>query len=298
MKLAVYGSTGQLARALKRVLEARGDTGIFYDRADCDFLQNSARIYEHARAIPDVDGVIIAAAYTAVDAAETDRETAFAVNAAAPKAIAKACKERGLALIYISTDYVFSGTGTAPYPVNSPTGPLNVYGASKLAGENALREVGGNIVILRTSWVYDGIGKNFFTTMLTLGQSKASVNVVDDQIGRPTYAGHLAQAVCIVATKIKDSEDASVTTYHVSGSGAPVSWAGLADSIFKAAKTDLPHSLQVTGISSIDYPTPAPRPTYSVLDIADFENMFDYALTHWEAGLTEALDEWREQISH
>jgi len=293
MKLAVYGSTGQLARALKRVLEDAGCEAVFFDRADCDLSQDSYDIYAHTLSIPDITGVIIVAAYTAVDAAETDEAKAFAVNAAAPHAIAKACKKRELPLIFISTDYVFDGKSTAPYTAKTLTQPLNVYGASKLAGEDALRDIGGQAVILRTSWVYDGTGRNFLTTMLKLGKDRPSVKVVCDQIGRPTYAGHLARAVYAAALKLQSSGSKGVRTYHVSGGGAPTSWAGFARAIFKAAKNDLPHQVEVKDISTAQYPTPAKRPCYSVLDVTEFENTFACQMPDWQEGLAEALTEWR-----
>jgi len=293
MKFAVYGSTGQLARALKTVFANNGCDGIFFDRTDCDLSQDREIIYKHAKTVPDVDGVIIAAAYTAVDAAETDKANAFAVNEDAPRAIAEACKERGHPLVFISTDYVFNGTVTEPYTVVTPTQALNVYGASKLAGENALRDVGGNTVILRTSWVYDGTGKNFLTTMLRLGKVITSLSVVSDQIGRPTYAGHLAKAVYAAALKVHSAEISGVKTYHISGTGMPTSWAGFARAIFIAAQDDLPHSVEVNDITTEEYPTPAARPSYSVLDVTDFETTFDYSIPDWKEGLVEALAEWR-----
>ncbi|MGB0906172.1 MAG: dTDP-4-dehydrorhamnose reductase [Maricaulaceae bacterium] len=285
MRLAVIGKMGQLARAIA----ARHEDAQLYSRQDCDLSGNPNDIYDFVKNIPDCDALIIAAAYTAVDAAETDQDTAFAVNAFAPEAIAKACKVRGIPLVHVSTDYVFQGHGTSPYKTGDALAPQSVYGASKAAGEKYVLAAYDNAAILRTSWVFDGTGKNFFTTMLKLAQTRDALTVVADQIGRPTYAGHLATACIEVARKLtKHPQNSSFRgLYHVSGSGEPISWADFSRAIFtRADKTTT-----VSDIPSTDYPTPAARPPYSVLNISRFEDTL-YPLPHWKDGLEEAYKEW------
>lgn len=291
MRLAIIGQSGQLARALIREAAIQNIDAQSYDRRACD-LSKPPEIIEDFIAALDVDAVIIAAAYTAVDAAEDDYDTAYAVNAAAPRAIAKACARSGAALVHVSTDYVFQGNAGAPYSIMQPTDPINAYGRTKLLGERGVLAEHDRAAILRTSWVFDGTGKNFMTTMLRLGQSRESLTVVADQIGRPTYAGHLAQA-CLTVAKALWGPDYSHSSglYHISGSGTPISWADFAKAIFEKAQDQLGRSVTVTPIPSESYPTPAKRPAYSVLDLSRFESVHG-TLPHWRDGLELALREW------
>ena len=287
MRLLVIGETGQLARALRREGEALGHAVTTLDRGALDLAWDDARIEAALRPhLQDADAVILAAAYTAVDAAEEDSETAHAVNAAAPGTVARACAAAGLALVHISTDYVFDGEGREPFPTDHPTAPLGVYGRTKRDGEVAVLDSGANAAILRTSWVFDGTNKNFLTTMLRLAETRDALTVVADQIGRPTYAGHLARASLRVAQVLRDGKT-GLGIFHVSGSGEPVSWADFAKAIFEASGK----TVAVTPIPSSDYPTPAARPHWSVMSLDAFERTFGYDLPDWRDGLRAALDE-------
>jgi len=239
------------------------------------------------------DGVIIAAAYTQVDQAETEYDLALQVNAAAPGAIAKACAQRGLPLVHISTDYVFSGEASAPYETDHTIDPINAYGRSKYGGEQAVMDAHEKAAVLRTSWVFDGTGKNFMTTMLRLAQSRPELSVVADQIGRPTYAGHLARAALQSIKALEGGSPAAQGIFHATGTGHPVSWADFARAIFERAAADLPHKMKVTSIPSSAYPTPAKRPAYSVLETSKFDSAVE-ALPDWKTGLEQAYAEWKQ----
>ena len=291
MQIAIIGETGQLARALRRECAKNGLTATPHGRNKLD-LNSPPDLIEKYIDTLETDAIIIAAAYTAVDAAESEEAKAHAVNALAPAAIAKACAKRDIALVHISTDYVFQGRSNRPYPVNAVPDPLNAYGRSKLAGAKAVLEAHSRAAVLRTSWVYDGRGKNFMTTMLKLGTTRKRINVVSDQIGRPTYAGHLAAACLQIAQALKSNNSQETRGYyHVTDSGAPISWADFAGEIFKQAQEDLGHKVQVDPIPTSAYPTAAKRPAYSVLDLTRFEQRFG-ALPDWREGLEQALVAW------
>ncbi len=293
MRIAIIGQSGQLARALIQQCANSSITATSYDRSALDLTADSEEIERFIDNL-ETDGVIIAAAYTAVDQAETDEATVFAVNAEAPAAIARACARRDISLVHVSTDYVFQGKADTPYTVEAPTQPINAYGRSKLAGEEAVIGAQARAAVLRTSWVYDGSGKNFMTTMLRLAQTRSELNVVADQIGRPTFTRHLADACLAVMKDLQSDESSTVRgIYHVTNSGPPISWADFAAAIFERAHEHLPHHMQVSPIPSRDYPTPAKRPAYSVLDLAKFESRFG-ALPHWREGLEQALKDWSE----
>jgi len=291
MKIAIIGQSGQLARALLREGANQNIDIESYSRKQCD-LSSAPEIIERFIHGLQVDAVILAAAYTAVDAAEQDYETAFAVNARAPEAIANACAQKGFALVHVSTDYVFKGDAKSPYLVSAPTNPINAYGLSKCLGEQAVMKAHEGAAVLRTSWVFDGTGKNFMTTMLRLGAAHDAISVVNDQIGRPTYAGHLAQACLAVAGALcRDNHARHSGIYHVTNSGDAISWAGFATAIFARSEKTLEKAVRVTPIPSSDYPTPADRPAYSVLDLSRFETLHG-TLPHWHEGLELAYTEW------
>jgi len=287
LNFAVIGETGQLARALKVQLKQQGYKGYFFDRQALDLSANSKTLEHFMDDIPDVDALIIAAAYTAVDEAENDREAAMAVNGKAPGLIAQACNERNIPLIHISTDYVFNGEANTPYNVTDKTDPINVYGYSKRAGELSIQASGSRYAILRTSWVFDGTGKNFLTSMLRLAETREYLNIVDDQLGRPTYAGHLAQAALSAARGLIAGLEGSSGIFHVSNTGSIISWATFAKVIFKTNSLDI----LVNAISTEEYPTPAKRPAFSVLNTNKFETIFDYELPSWQEGLVAAMSE-------
>ncbi len=291
-RLGIIGETGQLARALTEICRGKAIDLIVLNRQSLDLSASKIDIQSNLLKFKNVDAVINAAAYTAVDAAENDEIIATRVNAEAPELFAIYCKRRDIPFIHISTDYVFDGNSPTPYQVDSPTAPLGVYGRTKFLGENHVKDVGGNFAILRTSWVYDGIGKNFMTTMLRLAQDRTILSVVEDQFGRPTYAKHLARACLSCALGLLQDGEKNSGIYHVSNTGPVISWAHFARSIFEQAENKLPHKVDVKGIPSFEYPTLAKRPAYSALDISKFHDHFDYLLPGWQIGLVDAIREW------
>lgn len=286
-KIAVLGANGQIGGALVHLL---GNRAIPFTRADADLAQPDHVIAALEKAKPDA--VINAAAYTQVDKAETESEAAFLINATAPGIIAGWCAENKIPFIHYSTDYVMDGTGNKPFIEDSPTAPLNKYGESKLAGEQAITEAGGQYLIFRTSWVYDAEGKNFLNTMLQLGSNREELRVIDDQFGAPCYAPHLAAATITCLEKATAMPVFPSGIYHFTCSGE-TSWHGFASAIFAAAKAaGAPlkiHSLHA--IPSSEYPLPAKRPHNSRLDNSKLKRIFGISLPEWQAGLTEAI-EW------
>lgn len=279
MRVLVFGQSGQVATELARSVPA-GVAARFLSRAQADLMQPAAC----AAAVQDCDLVINAAAWTAVDLAESQEAEAETVNAASPSAIARACAAQGLPMIHISTDYVFDGAGELPFDVDHPTAPLGAYGRSKLAGELGLRSSGARHVILRTSWVFSAHGNNFLKTMLRLGALRDSLNVVADQIGGPTPAGAIAAAVWQIARALQAGHAGG--TYHFSG--APdTSWAGFARVIMQAAH--LPCA--VNDIPTSAYPTPARRPANSRLDCSTLLRDFGIPRPDWQAALPTLIKE-------
>lgn len=280
MSLLIFGQTGQVARELARIApQAR-----FLGREGADLTDPAAC----ARAIHGLRpaAVINAAAYTAVDKAEADEAVAMQVNAAAPGAMARACADLGIPLVHLSTDYVFDGTGDAPRRPGDATGPINAYGRSKLAGEEAVRAAGGAHVILRTSWVFSAHGTNFVKTMLRLGAQREVLTVVDDQIGGPTPASAIASACVTLADRLRADPGLSGTQHFA---GTPdVSWAGFARAIMQGAGL----ACRVDPIPSAAYPTPARRPMNSRLDCAGLAG-FGLTRPDWHAGLAAVLAELR-----
>lgn len=278
MSLLVFGKTGQVALEL----QARADVvALGRDQADLtDPAACAAAIRAYAPA-----AVINAAAYTAVDKAESDEDTAALVNGAAPGAMARACADLGIPLVHISTDYVFDGSGDAPWRPDDPTGPLGAYGRTKLQGEEAVRGAGGVHAILRTSWVVSAHGSNFVKTMLRLGAERDSLSIVADQVGGPTAAGDIA-AACLEIARQLQADPGKTGTYHFSGS-PDVSWADFAREIFARAGI----ACDVTDIPGSDFPTPAKRPENSRLDCAGTRSTFGIGRPDWRAGLTHILNE-------
>lgn len=283
MRVAVFGRTGQVASELAR--RVPGDAAIeIIDRATCDFSIPD-NVFDCARAL-NVDAVINAAAYTSVDRAEDEANLANAVNGVSVGALAQACDERGVPLIHISTDYVLDGSGDVPRQPDAPTHPLGAYGRSKLLGETLVRDTGVRHAILRTSWVFSAHGANFVKTMLRLGGERDRLTIVDDQVGGPTPAAAIADALFTVVRAMIDGHSGG--TYHFSG--APnTSWAGFAREIFTQASLNV----SVTGIPTTDYPTPALRPLNSRLDCESLFNDFSISRPDWRAGLSDVLRELR-----
>jgi dTDP-4-dehydrorhamnose reductase len=278
MSVLVFGKTGQVARELqaRAVVLALG-------RDEADLLDPSACAAAIWKEKPEA--VINAAAFTAVDQAETEVDLASVINGEAPAAMARACADLGIPFVHISSDYVFDGTGEAPWRVSAPTCPLGVYGFSKLKGEEGVRAAGGRYAIVRTSWVVSAHGKNFVKTMLRLGSELDRITIVADQIGGPTAAGDVASACLSIANQLQ-VDPLKAGTYHFSG--APdVSWADFAREIFRQAGL----SCEVVDISTSDFPTPARRPANSRLDCSATMTTFSIPRPDWRDSLTHILND-------
>lgn len=282
MRIVVFGADGQVGREIAAAGTAHDI--VLLRRADADLAVPGA-----ARAVIELtqpDAVINAAAWTAVDKAEAERDGAIRVNAAAVGEIASVCAAVGARLVHISTDYVFSGSdGVAPLSEMTATGPLNVYGLSKLEGEQLALASGAEAVILRTSWVYSVHGANFVKTMLRLAETRKEISVVDDQIGGPTPASAIA-AACL---EIAGRKGGPTGLYHFQGA-PPASWAEFARAIFGAGR----RNTFVKGIPTADYPTPARRPLKTVLDCAKIRRDFGIEQPDWRADIeatVRALDQ-------
>lgn len=279
MTLLVFGRTGQVATELRRA--SPGAVFVGRDRADLAAPGICAGIIDEAAP----DAVVNAAAWTGVDSAETEEDAARRVNADAPGVMARACADRGIPFVHISTDYVFDGGGTRPWRPDDPAAPLGAYGRTKLAGEEAVRAAGGVHAILRTSWVFSAHGGNFVKTMLRLSESRDALAIVEDQIGGPTPAADIAAACLAIAGRLARMPHLS-GTYHYSG--APdTSWRGFAEAIFERAG----RNVSVSGIPSSDYPTPAARPLNSRMDCSATGAAFGLARPDWRAGLDAVLAE-------
>ena len=293
MTILLLGANGQLGQELRRALAPLGTivattrSGALPDGSACevaDFDQPASLTALLDRVRPAL--VVNAAAYTAVDRAEDDREAAFRANAEAPGVLAHWCAQAGVPLVHYSTDYVFDGQGTRPYREDDATAPLGVYGASKLAGEQAIRAAGGRHLIFRTAWVYASHSANFLRTMLPVGAERDVLRVVADQVGTPTPAALIAD----VTAQALQHDGALSGTWHLTAKGE-TSWHGFAEAIFADAVATgvLPRAPIVEAISTAEYPTPAKRPAYSHLDVAKLEQDFGVVLPSWQDGLKRVI---------
>lgn len=284
MRLLVTGTSGQVARALAdRAGQFPEITVVAVGRPQLD-LENTATILPGITgARPDL--IVNAAAYTAVDKAELEPLRALAINRDGAAAVAAAAQALGVPLIHLSTDYVFSGSKATAYMENDETGPLGVYGKSKLAGEVVVRSASPAALILRTSWVYSPFGSNFVKTMLRLASERPVLRVVDDQVGNPTSALDLAEAILRIAPHVGDGAGA---TFHLAGSGS-TSWCGLAKQIFEVSRLAGGPAAEVVPISTSEYPTPARRPANSRLDTSAFRACFGHSLRDWREGVEETV---------
>ena len=284
MKVLITGKTGQLGYELQQTTP-EGVEVFAYGSAELD-ISNADAVNQVIQTIqPNL--VINAAAYTAVDKAENDEQSAFAVNAKGPEYLAQACQTINARLIHVSTDFVFDATKNTPYDTSDKTNPLGVYGASKLAGCKAISEYHpSNSVIIRTSWVYSSHGNNFVKTMLRLMAEKPQLGVVSDQIGSPTWAKGLAQACWAFAKNTKTG------IYHYSDLGV-ASWYDFAVAIQELAieKGLLEKQIPINPIKATAYPTPAKRPAYSVMNTDDTYELLGGQGKHWRAALSEMLNE-------
>ena len=288
MRLLVAGAQGQLARAMIELAPSATDVTAFaLGRPALDLTAPASVLKTLADFKPDV--IVNAAAYTAVDKAESEPDAAVALNADGPARLAEAANKMGAILIHVSTDYVFDGTKSTPYVENDPTAPLGAYGRSKLAGEEAVRAATARHIILRTAWVHSPFGANFVKTMLRLAADRPEVRVVDDQIGSPTYAPHLAEAILAIArTAIADSGAARFGTYHAAGAGE-VTWCGMAREVMRVSASLGGPSANVAAITTAEYPTPARRPANSRLDCTKLATVFGVTLPRWEEGVAECV---------
>lgn len=290
MRVLVTGITGQVGGALVAHPAPPGVTWVPAGRDRLDLSAPQAVATAVAALAPDA--VVNPAAYTAVDAAESDRDTAFRVNRDGVAALAAACAARGAPLIHLSTDYVFNGTGTRPYRPDDPVAPLGAYGKSKEAGERAVRELLADHVILRTAWIYAAEGRNFVNTMLRVGAERDELRVVADQRGTPTPAGDIADALATLLAA-RRAGVAVRGTFHYTAAGE-TTWHGLAEAVFRRAGRHWGRRPVVHPIATSDYPTPAARPAYSVLDNAALDAALAGVATvprrPWEAALDAVLD--------
>ncbi|PZO55609.1 MAG: dTDP-4-dehydrorhamnose reductase [Alphaproteobacteria bacterium] len=283
MSLLVIGRSGQVARALVRRAAARGIAVEALGRPELD-LEAPALAEEAIRARrPSV--IINAAAYTAVDKAEDDRDRAYLLNSEAPARIAAVAAELGAPLIHFSTDYVFAGDKDTPYIETDVTAPAGVYGASKREGEERVLAASPRAIVLRTAWVYDSAGQNFVRTMLRLASTRDEISVVADQHGAPTYADDLANAALTIAAK-----PTAFGIYHCAGQGETV-WADFAAAIFAGAAIRGGPSAAVKRITTADYPTRARRPANSRLNCDKLAADYGVRLRLWPDALSDCLDE-------
>jgi dTDP-4-dehydrorhamnose reductase len=293
MTVLVFGGNGQVGQELLRALAPLGPvvattrSGQLPDGRACevaDFGQPDSLPALLDRLQPSV--VVNAAAYTAVDRAEQDVEAAFAANAQAPGVIARWCAAQGVPFVHYSTDYVFDGQGSAPYREDEATAPLGVYGTSKRDGEEAVRAAGGRHLIFRTAWVYASHGANFLRTMLRVGAERDHLRVVSDQIGTPTSAALIAD----VTVQALQHPGQLSGTWHLTASGQ-TSWHGFAEAIFAEAlaRGVLAKVPEVVAIASYEYPTPAKRPAWSVLDNRRLQQDFSIVLPAWQHGLKQVM---------
>ena len=286
-KIALAGANGQLGRAIALRAAQSGIPLHRLTRAQLDITDRTA-VLDLVGALMPV-AIINAAAYTAVDRAESEAAAAFAVNREAPAHLADACATAGVPLIHLSTDYVFDGAKQGTYTEDDRAAPINVYGASKFAGEEAIRRRCPRHVILRTSWLYGAHGGNFVKSILRLARERDRLRIVDDQRGCPTYADDLAEAVLAIAARLQAASDATpFGTFHCAGSGT-TTWFRFARRIVELASPAIGRQPAVEAIVTADYPTPARRPANSALDCRRLAETYGLSLRSWEAALPEML---------
>lgn len=290
MKVLVLGNRGQVGLELMRAAWPRGTQLVGAARPQFDITDADSIDAALTRHAPDV--VINGAAYTAVDKAESDRENAFAVNAAGPGTLAAACARHGSALVHLSTDYVFDGSASRPYREDAPVAPINAYGQSKAAGEAAVRSQLPRHIILRTSWVYAAHGQNFVRTMLRLAGERDQVSVVADQHGTPTSAADIAAAIVTITQHLSDGtpRPASFGTFHFTAAG-DTTWHGIADQIFRHYADAFGQAPRLEPIPTSAFPTQARRPANSLLDCSRIESEFQIRCPPWRESLARVIQE-------
>ena len=292
VQILQFGTTGQLGVELLRQAHGHDVALTALSRAEADLADPAACARAVIAARPDL--VVIAAAYTAVDLAESERDLAHTVNATTPGAIATACAEVGAALVNVSTDYVFAGDGGAPYAEDAATGPVNVYGASKLAGEQAVAAANPRALNIRTSWVVSAHGKNFIKTMLRVAAAGTPLTVVADQRGRPTPAPDLAAFILDLAPRLVTAKagDPLFGTVHYANAGE-VTWRGFAQAIFAEALGDA--APEVGATTTANYKTPAQRPLRATMDLGRLAQTYGVTPRPWQAALRDIIAELKAQ---
>ena len=296
MRILVTGKNGQLGKSINKVVNTgngknnyqQDNEFIFVGREELD-LSSERSISHYFDRSNKFDVIINCAAYTAVDKAEEECELANQVNHLAVKQLANIANEQKAKLVHVSTDYVFDGTGGKPYKETDKTNPINIYGETKLAGEQSLKEImPTNAIIIRTSWVYSEFGNNFVSTMLRLGKERDELNVVSDQIGSPTYVTDLAGAILeIIKSKEFREENQTTQIYHYSNEGE-ISWYEFAKEIFKIAKIDC----KVNPITTQQYPTPAKRPRHVFIENKKIFDEYGVLVCFWKKSLRRLLNEY------
>ena len=287
LPIAVIGASGQVARALAKAAAKRGQAVCVAGRPDIDLTDAKTIAAFLDRSAPSI--VINAAAYTAVDKAETDAAAASALNVEGPALLARWCASRGRPLIHISTDFVFDGRKGLPYREDDARNPLSVYGRTKSDGEDTVRAALDQHIIVRTAWVYGPDGSNFLKTMLRLGAERDVMRVVADQTGTPTCASDIAAALLDIVAQIEGKKQAAPWgTYHLVAGGW-TTWHGFAQEIFEHAAKAGFKAPKLEAIATAEYPLPAKRPAYSVLDTAKIRDAFGIVLPPWQKGVAETV---------
>jgi dTDP-4-dehydrorhamnose reductase len=280
LNILVTGSNGQLGSEIKELSKEYSYNFFFTNRTNID-ITSKENIKDFCQT-NNINAIINCAGYTAVDKAESDEINADLINRKAVKKLALVCQELNIKLIHISTDYVFDGKNFKPYKEEYKTNPQSIYGKSKLDGENEMIKINPkNSIIIRTSWVYSSFGNNFVKTMLRLGHEKESLGVIFDQIGTPTYAKHLAKVILDILPKIDNQK---VEIYNYSNEGV-LSWYDFAKEIMKMAKLNC----KINPIETFQYPTPAKRPHFSLLNKSKIKNQFNIEIPYWKDGLDDCL---------
>lgn len=287
-RILLTGKNGQVGWELQRSLATLGKIWA-YDRQELDLLDRDALRHAIRDIKPDL--IVNAAAYTAVDKAEVEQEAAYAINAVAPAIMAEEAKKCGALFVHYSTDYVFDGTAQRPYGETDPVSPLSVYGKTKLEGELAIQAISGKHLILRTSWVYGDRGKNFLLTMLRLGREKELLKIVGDQVGAPTWSRLIASMTAQMSASALNwrGNDEIWGTYHLTSAGQ-TSWYGFAEEIFKIHQAEGITVPKLQEITTLDYPLPATRPSYSVLSNDKLAGVFRLRMPNWKEALHLCLD--------
>jgi len=289
-RVLIVGAAGQVGRELQRSFAGAGEL-LLWDRGEVD-LALEEQVRDMVRST-EPDLILNAAAYTAVDRAESEPEMAFAINAQEPRVLAEEAARRNILLVHYSTDYIFDGSKDGPWIETDQPNPLNVYGKTKLAGEMAIQNVGGKYLIFRTSWVYGPHGNNFLLTILRLASERNELNIVNDQIGGPTTSIELADATRSIVDGVDSGAFGSVENwagvYHMTCAGA-TSWFGFASAILEqSAGFRNGRHVRIKGIPTEDYPTPAKRPRNSVLSNDKLHNRFALRLSTWESALQQTI---------